>query len=122
MDTTTADSTNDLDDLFDYDVGLDEILQGTNNTTTNANEAPRPAGDPSSLGLGLDEEVKITKKRQPVAKLDESRFVIFSCLQWPTSYLTLFYRRLLSQAGIPKLRSSAKTKLRLKGKGHEVSQ
>ncbi|KAJ5108765.1 hypothetical protein N7456_005440 [Penicillium angulare] len=101
MDTTTADSTNDLDDLFDYDVGLDEILQGTNNTTTNANEAPRPAGDPSSLGLGLDEEVKITKKRQPVAKLDESR--------------------LLSQAGIPKLRSSAKTKLRLKGKGHEFS-
>jgi replication fork protection complex subunit Csm3/Swi3 len=56
--------------------------------------------------LGLDEEVKITKKRKPVAKLDEAR--------------------LLSQPGIPKLRALARSKsiaskLRLKGKGHEYS-
>ena len=56
--------------------------------------------------LGLDEEVKITKKRKPVVKLDEAK--------------------LLSQAGIPKLRAlvrsrSIASKLRLKGKGHEYS-
>jgi replication fork protection complex subunit Csm3/Swi3 len=60
---------NDLNDLFDYDVGLDEIIPD-NNTTNNTK--PATAGDPA-LGLGLDEEVKVTKQRQPVAKLDESR-------------------------------------------------
>ncbi|KAJ5770786.1 uncharacterized protein N7511_002837 [Penicillium nucicola] len=89
--------TNDLNDLFDYDVGLDEIVLDKNTTS---NTKPATAGDPA-LGLGLDEEVKVTKQRQPVAKLDESR--------------------LLSQAGIPKLRQSAKRKLRFKGKGHEFS-
>ncbi|KAJ5778564.1 hypothetical protein N7520_001810 [Penicillium odoratum] len=90
----------DLNDLFDYDVGLDEIFNKENNDASN-NDASKPAGDPSSLGLGLDEEVKITKKRQPIAKLDEAR--------------------LLSQSGIPKLRQTARTKLRFKGKGHEFS-
>lgn len=56
--------------------------------------------------LGIDAEVQITKKRKPVAKLDEAR--------------------LLSQRGIPKLRALAHSntiasKLRLKGKGHEYS-
>ncbi len=56
--------------------------------------------------LGLDEEVKIIKKRKPVVKLDEAR--------------------LLSQPGIPKLRALARSgstasRLRLKGKGHEYS-
>ncbi|KAJ5175495.1 Chromosome segregation in meiosis protein 3 [Penicillium canariense] len=103
MDATSerASSPNNVNDLFDYDVGLDEIFQGQENPASNA-DAPKPAtGDPTSLGLGLDEEVKITKKRQPVAKLDEAR--------------------LLSQPGIPKLRRAAKQKLRLKGKGHEFS-
>lgn len=27
----------------------------------------------SALGLGIDEEVKISKKRKPIAKLDENR-------------------------------------------------
>ena len=56
--------------------------------------------------LGLDEEVKITKKRKPIAKLDEAR--------------------LLSRPGIPKLRALARSKaiaskLGLRGKGHEYS-
>ncbi|CAG8024092.1 unnamed protein product [Penicillium olsonii] len=89
----------DLDDLFNYDVGLDEIVPDKtvhdHDNNTNAG-----TGD-SAIGLGLDEEVKVTKKRQPVAKLDEAR--------------------LLSQPGIPKLRQSAKRKLRFKGKGHEFS-
>ncbi|KAJ5295172.1 hypothetical protein PENANT_c035G03075 [Penicillium antarcticum] len=88
---------NDLNDLFDYDVGLDEIVPANNHAN---NTKIATAGD-SALGLGLDEEVKVTKQRQPVAKLDESR--------------------LLSQAGIPKLRQSARRKLKFKGKGHEFS-
>ena len=57
-------------------------------------------------GLGLDEEVKITKKRIPNPKLDE--------------------QRLLSEPGIPKLRALARSgriakKLHFKGKGHEFS-
>ncbi|KAJ5180761.1 hypothetical protein N7492_003971 [Penicillium capsulatum] len=95
-----AGSPNEVNDLFDYDAGLDEIFQGTA-ANTEAPSTSKPAGDPSALGLGLDEEVKITKKRQPVAKLDESR--------------------LLSQPGIPKLRRAAKQKLKFKGRGHEFS-
>lgn len=64
-------SPTNINDLFDYDVGLDEIFQGNNDASNN--DAPKTTGDPSSLGLGLDEEVKITKKRQPIAKLDEAR-------------------------------------------------
>ena len=57
-------------------------------------------------GLGLDEEVKIVKKRAPNPKLDE--------------------QRLLSNAGIPKLRNLSRSgkvakRLHLKGKGHEFS-
>lgn len=65
-------SPNNVNDLFDYDVGLDEIWQGTT-ANADASNASKPAGDSSGLGLGLDEEVKVTKQRQPVAKLDESR-------------------------------------------------
>ncbi|CAI7583858.1 unnamed protein product [Penicillium pancosmium] len=90
-----------LDDLFNYDVGLDDIFAENNDTNVDNANSKGKTGDPSSLGLGLDEEVKVTKKRQPVAKLDENR--------------------LLSQSGIPKLRQSAKKKLRFKGKGHEFS-
>lgn len=62
-----------INDLFDYDVGLDDILRDVS-TTSNTNAAKQPSGpEGSGLGLGLDEEVKVSKKRQPVAKLDESR-------------------------------------------------
>ncbi|KAJ5090420.1 Chromosome segregation in meiosis protein 3 [Penicillium argentinense] len=96
-----ASSPANVNGLFDYDVGLEDIFQGANESQAdNANDKPQN-GDPSSLGLGLDEEVKVTKKRQPVAKLDENR--------------------LLSQLGVPKLRRAAKQKLKFKGKGHEFS-
>ncbi|KAI0196353.1 replication fork protection component Swi3-domain-containing protein [Astrocystis sublimbata] len=57
--------------------------------------------DASGLGLGIDEAVSVTKKpRVPRVKLDENR--------------------LLSENGIPKLRSKAQN-LKFKGKGHEFS-
>jgi replication fork protection complex subunit Csm3/Swi3 len=60
-----------LNDLFDYDIGLDEIIPSNSALNTDVSK-PSGTGD-YALGLGLDEEVKVTKKRQPVAKLDESR-------------------------------------------------
>ncbi|KAL4888527.1 replication fork protection component Swi3-domain-containing protein [Aspergillus ambiguus] len=88
------------DDLFDYDVNLDSILAEPS-MRSNINPNPPGTSNDGGLGLGLDDEVKVTKKRQPIAKLDENR--------------------LLSQAGIPKLRRTAKQKLKFKGKGHEFS-
>ncbi|KAL4923266.1 Chromosome segregation in meiosis protein 3 [Aspergillus undulatus] len=99
--------TDHVDDLFDYNVGLDDILQDINtnpiNTNPSSTAAPKQSAPPDNAGvvLGLDEEVKVVKKRQPVAKLDENR--------------------LLTQAGIPKLRRSARKNLKFRGKGHEFS-
>lgn len=102
FDTHAATMSN---DLFDYDAGLDELLAET--TEQNGNDPNPSASNPSAqkpptndTGLGLDEEIKVTRKRAPIPKLDENR--------------------LLSQAGIPKLRQKAK-KLKYKGKGHEFS-
>lgn len=75
MDPEHASSPRDLNDLFDYDVGLDDIFEGNASQTANAETSKPSAGNSSALGLGLDEEVKVTKKRQPVAKLDEGRWV-----------------------------------------------
>ncbi|KAJ4994081.1 chromosome segregation in meiosis protein 3 [Stagonosporopsis vannaccii] len=53
----------------------------------------------AGTGLGIDEEIVITKKRIPIPKLDDVR--------------------LRSEAGIPRLRKISKARLRFKGKGHE---
>ncbi|PGG96945.1 replication fork protection complex subunit Csm3/Swi3 [Blastomyces parvus] len=95
-----------VDDLLDYDVEPDEILEQTDlnqhndssNSTSRRNDEPAVS---NGANLGLDEEIKVAPKRRPVAKLDETR--------------------LLSPAGIPKLRKNAKTKLKFRGKGHEYS-
>ncbi|KAH0285987.1 Swi3-domain-containing protein [Aureobasidium namibiae CBS 147.97] len=93
----------DLDDIFNYDAGIDATFNqpaqnwsaqdDANNNDTNRRQHDVPEN--------IDEEVKVTKKRKPVAKLDEER--------------------LLSQQGIPKLRKIAKDRLIIKGKGHEFS-
>lgn len=66
----------DLDDLFNYNVDHDLFKEVDTNMDV-AREQPiasRPK-DLAGSGLGLDEEIKVTKKRAPIAKLDESRFV-----------------------------------------------
>jgi len=96
-----------LDDLFDYNVNLDDVFRDVD-TNMQAPTASKPTAIPSRTktssskvdSLGIDEEVKVQRKRAPVAKLDEDR--------------------LLSKAGIPKLRRITKERLRFKGKGHEV--
>lgn len=68
------DQPGNITDLFDYDVGLDEL--GLQDPPPSSNAiAPKPSFTPetSGLKLGLDEEVKVVKKRQPVAKLDDNR-------------------------------------------------
>ncbi|KAL5388418.1 hypothetical protein DPSP01_002992 [Paraphaeosphaeria sporulosa] len=97
-------STNDIPD----DDELDAILNGTLNGQDIFNISnPEPQTQPSrpskptadDSGLGIDEEIKVVKKREPIPKLDDNR--------------------LLSDPGIPKLRRISKERLKFKGKGHE---
>ncbi|KAJ9633385.1 uncharacterized protein PV06_00882 [Exophiala oligosperma] len=118
-DTTTEAA---IDDIFNFDSTDDEDPfkdTNTNNKSSRSNgdDNNKPGSSPdrkrkaedgegSDSDLGINKEVKITKKRKPIAKLDEAR--------------------LLSAPGIPKLRALARSgkfskKLRLKGKGHEFS-
>jgi replication fork protection complex subunit Csm3/Swi3 len=87
---------------------LDDILNGiiegrdvssTNDEQTQANFASKKFGTAGD-GLGIDEEIIITKKRIPIPKLDDNR--------------------LMSDPGIPRLQRISKERLRFKGKGHEV--
>ncbi|PWW75540.1 Swi3-domain-containing protein [Tuber magnatum] len=80
------------DDLFDYDADIPDI------DTTIRQPTPEKK-DGTKDNLGLDEEVKIKRKRIN-AKLDEARL-------------------LREDIGIPKLRREAPKRLRFKGKGHE---
>jgi replication fork protection complex subunit Csm3/Swi3 len=96
-------SDNEDDPFRDIDTTLHEPASKSNTTKRKATGTDNKENTDI---LGLDEEVKIVKKRKPIAKLDEAK--------------------LLSQPGIPKLRAIARSnsiasKLRLKGKGHEYS-
>ena len=92
--------TEDLDDLFDYSVPAD-IFQDVD---TNMEITKRPAkasfGDARNEndgGLGIDEEIKVSKKRAPVAKLDEARSAVAFAIVTST-YLTstgFFHLRVL---------------------------
>ncbi|MCJ1405190.1 chromosome segregation in meiosis- protein [Xylographa trunciseda] len=90
----------DLDDLFNYDVETDDVFRDYNPAMDAPVRTTSPAR-PKATDLGIDEEIQVAKQRRPVAKLDENR--------------------LLSQAGIPKLRRITKERLKFKGKGHEYS-
>ena len=66
----------DLDDLFNLDEPIDGAFRDANNRsdapTENQAHSRRRSTD-GRANLGIDEEIKITKRRQPVAKLDEAR-------------------------------------------------
>ncbi|KAI0162125.1 Swi3-domain-containing protein [Xylariaceae sp. FL1272] len=88
--------------IDNYDIDDDPFASdgddaAKNNGTGDANTKKRK----DASGLGINEEVSVSKKpRVPRVKLDETR--------------------LLSENGIPKLRTKAKS-LKFKGKGHEWS-
>ncbi|TVY46376.1 Chromosome segregation in meiosis protein [Lachnellula occidentalis] len=95
-----------FDDLFDYDGDINDpfsenyVVPQSKDTTNNTSKELGSKGK-SAAGLGIDEEIEVTRKpRAPRVKLDE--------------------HRLLSKNGIPKLRKKAKN-LKFKGKGHEYS-
>ncbi|KAL9094714.1 MAG: hypothetical protein Q9165_002984 [Trypethelium subeluteriae] len=71
-----APERDDLDDLLNYDASMDDVFKDTNDeshaTTKGIPESRRGAAD-GGADLGIDEEIKITKRRKPIAKLDEAR-------------------------------------------------
>ncbi|MCJ1414136.1 chromosome segregation in meiosis- protein [Xylographa parallela] len=105
--TTTAPpppASDDLDDLFNYDVDTDDVFRDYH-PAMDAPARPTSPTRPRATDLGIDEEIQVAKKRRPIAKLDDNRRA-----------------RLLSQAGIPKLRRITKERLKFKGKkGHEYA-
>jgi hypothetical protein len=118
MPAKTPPPGDDVDDLFNYDVEDEDVFRHfepklADPPTRKEAAAAQPAG------LGIDAEVKIRKQRTPVAKLDEARRAT-PCPPMPKHQLTRSGRRLLSQAGIPKLRTVIRTRMKSKGKGHEV--
>lgn len=71
-------AANNLDDLFDYDVGIEDIMNNSlsaqgNNASTSNNQSRPTASKDAGAGLGLDEEVTVSKKRKPTVKFDDSR-------------------------------------------------
>jgi hypothetical protein len=64
----------DLDALFDVDQSMDEMFN-SNSAGNNTREPDRDnnGGTRHSEVQVMDEEIKITKKRQPVAKLNDTR-------------------------------------------------
>ena len=64
----------DLDDLFDYDVGdVFRDVDTNMDIPASGKSIGRPEAKENGAGLGIDEEIKVTKKRAPVPKLDEDR-------------------------------------------------
>lgn len=68
-----------LDDLIDNDMTTVNDIYRDVDTNMDVSAMRKISngvdGVENSLGLGIDEEVKIVKKRKPAAKLDENRYV-----------------------------------------------
>ena len=65
-----------LDDLLDYNVIEKDVFRDVDTTMdlpSMRKASPRPEDPKDILGLGIDEEIKVTKKRKPIVKLDENR-------------------------------------------------
>jgi len=66
------------DEVLGYDAEMEEIFSGLHKSDNDERYEPareRVASPFEPENLGIDEEVKITKKRKPIAKLDYSRYV-----------------------------------------------
>ncbi|KAF2788968.1 Swi3-domain-containing protein [Melanomma pulvis-pyrius CBS 109.77] len=89
-------SDDELDAILNGELDIRDISATVDNHTQKQQTS---AATTAALGLDNEVEVEKVKKRQPIPKLDDAR--------------------LLSAAGIPKLRRISKERLRFKGKGHE---
>ena len=64
------------DDLTRFDAEMEEAFNGSANGPDHDQDAPgrdRPTVTSIMEDLGIDEEVTISKRRKPVAKLDSAR-------------------------------------------------
>jgi replication fork protection complex subunit Csm3/Swi3 len=119
--TTGAPSAggDEFDDIFNYDVGEEEDPFSENYKIPSKKPTVTETASKgkNGAGLGIDEEVEVTRKpRAPRVKLDENRYVpVITRFDYTDGN-----QRLISAAGIPKLRKRAKDHLKFKGKGHEV--
>ncbi|EFE44048.1 replication fork protection component Swi3, putative [Trichophyton verrucosum HKI 0517] len=88
-----------VDDLFDYDAGLDDILrqveQDTNKTTAASSSQDQP--NPGKGVLGIDDELQVSRKRAPVAQLDEARLLTVLVQFSDAGRLLNFYRLWLDE-------------------------
>ena len=76
----TAPPADELDEIFNYDVDVDDVFRDvdTNMRTTTRNNDENQAGDnTNSDTLGIAEQVKPIKKRAPIPKLDEDRYLVY---------------------------------------------
>ena len=67
-----------IDDLFDYDVDMDDAFREVDtdmNVPKRSALSPKATEKMNGSGLGIEEEIKLTRQRNPVVKLDEGRSV-----------------------------------------------
>ncbi|KAL8990008.1 MAG: hypothetical protein Q9177_001232 [Variospora cf. flavescens] len=64
-------SIDEADDLFDYDIDMQEAFRDANVAMSVSNLEPTGLSKSKNvdLGLGIDEEIKVTKKRRPYSNL-----------------------------------------------------
>lgn len=68
-----ATAPDDLDDIFNYDAGLDDAARAGQNDENAQPNGISGQGNSTTQVNDVDEEVVITRRRQPIAKLDEPR-------------------------------------------------
>lgn len=76
-DVATPPPADDLDDLFNYDARVDDVFRQVDtdmNVPSNEGSRPGNRGTETGAGLGIDEEIKISRKRRPAVKLDVERY------------------------------------------------
>ena len=77
--TAPPPANDELDDLFGCNVNLDDVFRDVDTNMRAPEQPSQPSKDKNNIGrqvdsLGIDEAVKVEKKRAPVAKLDEARY------------------------------------------------
>lgn len=70
-----------LDEIFNYDANMDDVFRDVDtNMRAPASDSSNTQGRDTTGGdvLGIDEQIKVTKKRAPIPKLDEGRYVLMA--------------------------------------------
>lgn len=70
-----AGTPDDLDELFNFDAGIDEVANQGDSRTANEDDLQSASRFAQRTeASNVDEEIVVTKRRQPIAKLDETRY------------------------------------------------